>query len=255
MRLEGKVALITGGTSGIGRAMVERFVAEGAAVTFTGLPEQSAEDGAALERTLGERGGQARYEPLDVRELDRLREVIRATARAAGRLDVMVNNAGVAIPGTILETTPDEFDLLFQINVRSVFFGTQWAAEQMRERGGAIVNTASTAAIRGLRERAAYCGTKGAVLQLSKAAALDLAPFRIRVNCVSPGAIDTPLLRRARFSGEEDPDEAVAELGRTLPLGRIGYPRDIAAAALYLASDEAEWLTGANIVVDGGGTV
>lgn len=252
MRLGGKAVLITGGTSGIGRAMVERFAAEGARVTFTGRHE---EPGREVERAVARAGGAARFRLLDVLDLAALRQAIEETAAEAGRLDVMVNNAGLALPATILETTEEEFDLLFATNVRAVFFGTKWAAERMLARGGSIINTASTAGIRGLRRRAAYCATKGAVLQLSKAAALDLAPYRVRVNCVSPGAIDTPLLRRARFAEVGDQDAEVARLGEALPLGRVGYPEDIASAALYLASDEAEWVTGANIVVDGGATV
>ncbi|MGA7672925.1 MAG: SDR family oxidoreductase [Nitrolancea sp.] len=252
-RLANKIVLITGGTRGIGQAMVELFASEGAVVTFTG---RDAGRGIEVVENVSVSGGRADYVELDVQRLAEVERVIGQTADRYGRLDVMVNNAGAALPRTILETSEEDFDLLFETNVRAVFFGTKWAAEVMtRQRSGSIINTASTAGLRGLRERAAYCGTKGAVIQLSKAAALDLAPFNVRVNCVSPGAIDTTLLRQARFAGRPRQDDLVAEIGYGLPLGRIGQPIDIAQAALYLASDESQWVTGGNIVVDGGGTV
>lgn len=252
-RLRNKIALITGGTRGIGQAMVELFAAEGAVVTFTG---RDAGRGIEVVEQVSEGGGRVEYVELDVLRLPDLERVIADTTERYGRIDIMVNNAGSALPRTILETTESEFQELFDINVRSVFFGTKWAAKVMsQQRYGSIVNTASTAGLRGLRQRAAYCGTKGAVIQISKAAALDLAPFNVRVNCVSPGAIDTELLREARFGGQPNQDDLVEEVGRGLPLGRIGQPTDIAQAALFLASDESKWVTGSNIVVDGGGTV
>ncbi len=252
-RLANKVALITGGTRGIGQAIVERFVAEGAVVTFTG---RDASRGIEVVERLAAAGGRADYVELDVLNLSQFERVIADMAERYGRLDVMVNNAGSALPRTILDTTEEEFEQLFDTNVRSVFFGTKWAAQIMCQQGsGSIVNTASTAGVRGLRQRAAYCGSKGAVIQLSKAAALDLASFNVRVNCVSPGAIDTELLRRARFGGQPQQDALVTEVGRGLPMGRIGQPNDIASAAIYLASDESGWVTGSNIIVDGGGTV
>ncbi len=252
-RLANKVVLITGGTRGIGQAIVERFAAEGAIVTFTG---RDASRGIEVVERVSAAGGRADYVELDVLNLAYLERVIADTAERCGRLDVMVNNAGSVLPRTILETSEQEFEQLFDINVRSVFFGTKWAAQVMcQQGGGSIVNTASTAGVRGLRQRAAYCGSKGAVIQISKAAALDLAPFNVRVNCVSPGAIDTGLLRQARFGGQPRQDALVEEVGRGLPMGRIGQPDDIANAAIYLASDESAWVTGSNIIVDGGGTV
>jgi len=174
-------------------------------------------------------------------------------AQRHGLLDILVNNAGISLPRTLFETSEEDFSAQFDINVRSMFFTTKWAAEIMARQGsGSIVSVASVSGIRGQEQRAAYCGTKGAVLQITRAAALELAASGVRVNAVSPGAVDTPLLREARFAGHANQDELVADVGASLPLGRIGLPEDVAHAVLYLASDEASWVTGTNLVIDGG---
>jgi NAD(P)-dependent dehydrogenase (short-subunit alcohol dehydrogenase family) len=189
MRLSGKRALVIGGTAGIGRGIVEAFVAEGARVIFTGRREE-------LGRELAAASG-AVFRALDVTDLDAVRAAIAGAAAELGGLEVLVNNAGVALDRTIQTTQPEEFERIFSTNVRFPFFATQWAAEIMAAAGGgSIVNIASTAGMRGLERRAAYCGSKGAVIQFSRAAALDLAASGVRVNCVSPGAVDTELLRR-----------------------------------------------------------
>jgi NAD(P)-dependent dehydrogenase (short-subunit alcohol dehydrogenase family) len=253
MRLKDKTALILGGTAGIGLGIVEAFAAEGATIVFTGRREPlGREIAASLTSTSA---SAVSFQKLDVNDLVSLQQTIAATATDLGRLDILVNNVGTALDRTILDTTVDEFDALFATNVRPLFFAIKWAAEAMIERGGgSIVNTASTAGIRGLERRAAYCASKGAVIQMTKAAALDLAKYGVRVNAVSPGAVDTDLLRTARFAGLSDQDDQVTALGRTLPLGRIGQPMDIAQAVLFLASAESSWITGTNLVVDGGAT-
>jgi NAD(P)-dependent dehydrogenase (short-subunit alcohol dehydrogenase family) len=250
MRLRDKIALVTGGTSGIGRAVAELFAAEGAAVTITGRRDAL---GRAVVAGIEEAGGRAEFAPVDARKLQDVRRVTEGMAQRHGRLDILVNNAGISLPRTLLETNEEDFLVQFETNVRAMFFATKWATEIMvRQGSGSIVSVASVSGMRGQEKRAAYCGTKGAVLQITRAAALELASSGIRVNAVSPGAVDTPLLRSARFAGEQDQDELVAELGASLPLGRIGLPQDIAQAVLYLASDEAAWVTGTNLVIDGG---
>jgi NAD(P)-dependent dehydrogenase (short-subunit alcohol dehydrogenase family) len=250
MRLPDKIALVTGGTSGIGRAIAELFAEEGASVTITGRRDVLGRDVVA---GITGAGGRAEFVPMDARHLPDVRRVTDEMAQRHGRLDILVNNAGISLPRTILETSEEDFSVQFDTNVRSMFFATKWAAEIMvRQGSGSIVSIASVSGIRGQEKRAAYCGTKGAVLQITRAAALELASSGVRVNAVSPGAVDTPLLRNARFAGQAAQDELVADVGATLPLGRIGLPEDVARAVLYLASDEASWVTGTNLVIDGG---
>jgi NAD(P)-dependent dehydrogenase (short-subunit alcohol dehydrogenase family) len=250
MRLRDKIALVTGGTSGIGRAVAQLFAAEGAAVTITGRRDSL---GREVVAGIQEAGGQAEFVPLDARQLPDVRRVTEETAQRQGRLDILVNNAGISLPRTLLETSEEDFAVQFDINVRAMFFATKWAAEIMVRQGrGSIVSIASVSGMRGQEQRTAYCGTKGAVLQITRAAALELASSGVRVNAVSPGAVDTPLLRAARFAGQANQDALIADIGASLPLGRIGLPEDIAQAVLYLASDEASWVTGTNLVIDGG---
>ncbi|MBV9971310.1 MAG: SDR family oxidoreductase [Xanthobacteraceae bacterium] len=251
MRLEHKVALVAGGTRGIGRGIVEAFVAEGADVVFLGRTEAA---GKSVEAAAAASCGRAEYVHCDLLELDQLERVIADVAQRKGRLDVLVNNAGYALGMSLQESTLAAYDTLFDLNVRAAFFAMRWAAAAMiaADRGGSIVNVTSTAATRGFPNRALYCGTKGALLQMSRAAALDVAPHRIRINCVSPGMVDTELMRDIHFRGKTNQDALVAEIGKVTPLGRVGRPSEIAAAAVYLASDDAEWVTGAEIRVDGG---
>jgi NAD(P)-dependent dehydrogenase (short-subunit alcohol dehydrogenase family) len=250
MRLRDKIALVTGGTSGIGRGIAELFAREGAVVTLTGRRDELGEE---VVTAIREAGGQADFMAMDAQHLPQVRQVVVGTTERHGRLDILVNNAGISLPRTLLETSEEDFAAMFETNVRSLFFASKWAAEAMvRQESGSIVNMASVSAIRGQEKRVAYCGTKGAVLQITRAAALELAPSGVRVNAVSPGIVDTPLLRNARFAGASNQEQLLDDLGATLPLGRVGLPDDIAQAVLYLASDEAAWVTGTNLVIDGG---
>lgn len=252
-RLHGKITLVIGGTRGIGRGVVERFAHEGATSVFVGRDETA---GASIVKVVGASGGRTDFIKCDVLELSELEGVIRRVVRRYGRLDAFVNSAGTAIARSVLESTPHHFDALFDLNVKTTFFGMKWAAAAMSSTGGgSIINITSVAATRGLENRSLYCGTKAAVLLMSKAAALDLGRFKVRVNCISPGTVDTELMRRMLYEGRSNVDELVASLGRERLLGRIGTVDDIANAAVYLASDEAGWVTGTSLDVDGGAAV
>jgi NAD(P)-dependent dehydrogenase (short-subunit alcohol dehydrogenase family) len=246
-RVAGKIALVTGGTQGIGRGIVEAFAREGAVTVFTGRDREA---GVAAAQAGGQR---AEYVACDATDLPRLRGVIADVVGRHGRLDVLVNNAGRAIGASLLESTEEIYDEQFDLNVRAAFFAMRWAAEAMvATGGGTIINITSAAATRGFRNRSVYSGTKAAVLQMSKAAALDVAHHNVRINCISPGTVDTDLLRRIHFDGMDNQDRRVDELGGKQPLGRVGTIEEIGAAAVYLASDDAAWITGANLNVDGG---
>ena len=250
-RLEGRVALITGGTGGIGAASVRRFVADGAWVVASG---RSPERGADLVRKLGER---VKFIPADVTRDDELDALIEAAAAWRGRLDILFNNAGeTRAPGSLLALEPAvlraEIDTLFT----SVVLATRKAALVMREHGGVILNCASTAAHRAGSQSAVYSALKAAVSHFTRCAALELSESRIRVNAISPGAIVTPIFLKALPVPAHREQEALDLLrevfGKALPAGRAGAPADIAAVAAFLASDDGSYVTGQDWVVDGG---
>lgn len=250
-RLEGRVALITGGTGGIGAATVRRFVSEGAWVVATG---RSAERGAGLVRELGER---VRFVAADITRDEQVNAMIDEAVAWRGRLDVLFNNAGeTQVPASLLALEPAalraETDTLFT----SVVLATRKAALVMREHGGVILNCASTAAHRAGSQSAVYSALKAAVAHFTRCAALELAESRIRVNAISPGAIVTPIFLKELGVPAGRETEALDLLrqafGKALPAGRAGDPADIAAVAAFLASDEGSYVTGQDWVVDGG---
>lgn len=250
-RLDGRVALITGGTGGIGAATVRRFVAEGAWVVASG---RSQERGAELVKELGDR---VRFIAADVTRAEQIDALIDETVAWRGRLDVLFNNAGeTQAPASLLALEPatlrTETDTLFT----SVVLATRKAALAMREHGGVILNCSSTAAHRAGSQSAVYSALKAAVSHFTRCAALELAEHRIRVNAISPGAIVTPIFLKALAVPAGRESEALDLLRQVfasaLPAGRAGEPADIAAAAAYLASDEGHYVTGQDWVVDGG---
>ena len=248
-RLEGKVALVTGGASGIGKATAVLFAREGAAVVLVDLKEEGADVAADLVRA----GGRARFVRGDVTRAQDCDAAVREAVESFGRLDILFNNAGVIRRASVLETTEEEWDRAMAVNVKSVFLMARAAIPAMvRGGGGAIVNTGSGWGLVGGRNAASYCASKGAVVNLTRAMALDHAAQHIRVNCVCPGDTDTPMLREeARQLGE---DVAAFLKGSAVrPMGRMGRPEEIAEAVLFLASEAASYVTGTVLVVDGGG--
>ena len=250
MRLHNKLALITGGTSGIGKATVRRFVAEGAQVAFTG---RRVGLGEALAAETG-----AVFVPADHRALADCEQTVAAAAAALGGLDILFNNAGIVPSGTAEETSEAVWAETLALNVTGVWRMSRLALPHLRARGGgAIVNNASDWGLVAGSGVAAYCTSKGAVIQLTKAMALDHAREGIRINAVCPG--DT-LVERWLEGGyaarreEGTSDQEIAAMGAALPLGRVGRAEEIANAVVFLASDEASFMTGATLVVDGGNT-
>jgi NAD(P)-dependent dehydrogenase (short-subunit alcohol dehydrogenase family) len=248
-RLAGRTAVVTGGGSGIGRATCLRLAAEGARVLVTDVDLETAR-GTAEE--IAGAGGTASAGQVDVAAADADRTLAELVAEHLGPLDSLVNNAGVGAAGTILETAEDDWRRLFAVNVDGVFRCTRAVLGGMLERGrGSIVNMASVAGVVGLTNRYAYCATKGAVVSMTRAMALDYAGTGVRVNCVCPGTIHTPWVET--FAAAAPDAEAFrAQMAARQPVGRMGTAEEIAAAVAYLCSDDSEFMTGSELIVDGG---
>ena len=247
--LEGKTALVTGAGSGIGAAIAERMAAAGARVFATDLNLATAR--ATAERIV-RCGGRADAMSLDVVDEGASSRARATVSETAGHLDILVNNAGVGHVGTLVSTAGADLDRLYQVNVRGMFNVTKAFLPGMLERRrGTIVNMASVAGTVGIRDRLAYATTKFAVVGLTKCMALDHADAGIRVNCICPGRVQTPFVD-SRLKEYPDPEKAYREMCGSQALGRMGTPDEIAAAALYLASDEAAFVTGSALIIDGG---
>ncbi len=248
MRLRGKICIITGGASGIGRAACLLFAREGATVIVADKSAEAAAEVATLA------GNGAIPMTVDVSNSRQVEGMIRNTVTRFGRLDVLVNNAGYGIPGSVTETDEDDWNRLMAVNVTGVFLGCKYAIPEMRASGGgSIVNTASVVAAIGIRDRAAYCASKGAVAALTRAMALDHVADNIRINAVAPGTVDSPYFQQM-FAKSEHAAELRRQLESRQAMNRLGRPEEIANGILFLASDEASFMTGAILTIDGGMT-
>ena len=247
-RIQGKVAVITGAASGMGRATALRFAKEGASVVLTDLNSQGGETAVA---ECAAAGGRAVFQRTDVTSEADIKAAVDRAVKEYGRLDIMFNNAGVGgAMGPIEKVESGDWDRTMAVLLRAVFLGMKYSIPEMRKAGGgSIISTASVAGLRAAGYLAAYSAAKAAVVNLTQAVAIEVGHDRIRVNCICPGGVNTPLVRGRKPGAEEAAEKSMA---RMQPIPRAGRPDDIATMALFLASDEADWITGTAMVVDGG---
>ncbi len=248
-RLSGKVALITGGGTGIGRACALQFSREGAKVAIAGRRLEPLD---AVAAEIGKAGGESLALVCDVTRAANVERTIQETAARFGLLNVVVNNAGALHASTVENITETEWDRLMEVNLKGPFLVSRAALPEFRKAGGgAIVNIGSVLGLVAMKERAAYSASKGGVTMLTKAMALDHAHENIRVNCICPSIVETELVQ-GLFAQALDREAAMRMRTAQIPLGRMGQPEDVASLAVFLASDESSWLTGAAIALDGG---
>jgi NAD(P)-dependent dehydrogenase (short-subunit alcohol dehydrogenase family) len=249
--LIGKTAIVTGGASGIGLATAQLLAEEGAAVVILDINE---EQGKQAEQQIHSTGGRAVFIPCNVALSADCQRAVQATIEAFGRLDILFNNAGIIRRADVIGTTEEEWDRVMAVNVKSVFLMSKYAIPEIaRQGGGAIVNSSSGWGIKGGRNAVSYCASKGAVVNMTRAMAIDHGAQNIRVNCICPGDTDTPMLRNEAKQLGRAEDQFLAE-AKERPLNRYAQPSEIAQAVLYLVSDAASYVTGAVLAVDGGGT-
>ena len=246
-RLQDKVALVTGGGSGIGRATALLFAREGARVAVVGRREAPIRE--TVDRLRAD-GKTALALPADLTDAAQAGQVVRAVEGEWGPIQVLFNNHGQFEPGSVEQTSEAIWDRILNANLRSVFLLCRAALPGMRAGGGSVINNASTLALVAMPAAAAYCAAKGGLVQLTRAMALDHARDRIRVNAICPGVVDSPMWRNRRDPKGQPLDRS--EFDRLHPLGRMGTPEDVAALALYLASEESKWMTGSVLTLDGG---
>ncbi len=248
MKLDGKVAIITGAGGGIGEATALLFAREGARVCCNSLSASADQ----VARHIEEQGGQAVFFQGDVSTEEAAARVVSFTVEHYGRLDILFNNAGIVLPGRIDNTLTEDWDRTMAVNVRSTFLVSRYALPEIIRSHGCIINNASVAAIKGLKDRASYSASKGAVMALTRAMAADYLKDGIRINSVSPGTTESPSLER-RIAAFADPTKARKDFVARQPMGRLGRPEEIAEAVLFLAL--STFCTGLNLSIDGGMTL
>jgi NAD(P)-dependent dehydrogenase (short-subunit alcohol dehydrogenase family) len=251
MKLQGKVALITGGGTGIGRACAVLFAQEGAKVALVGRRIEPLQK---VEKQIEQSGGTARSVPADVTREEEVKRMVDTVLSEWGRIDVLVNGAGTSERGNVVETSVGEFERVMQVNVRGTFLTCKYVMPHMlAQKSGSVINIASIFGMIGVPRRVSYAASKGAVINMTRAMAMDHAADGVRVNCLAPGWVATEL-SLYMISLEPDPAAALKARQTMHPIPRGGKPEEVAAAALYLASDEAQWVTGVCLPVDGGYT-
>ncbi|MFC1565006.1 SDR family NAD(P)-dependent oxidoreductase [candidate division KSB1 bacterium] len=248
--LKNKTALITGGASGIGKATAELFSAEDANIVLVDIDTEKGEETA---REISEKGGNVMFIKADISSSDDCKNTVDAAVSMYGKIDILFNNAGIIRRATVLDHSEEDWDRVMAVNVKSVFLMSKYVIPVMEKNGGgAIVNTSSGWGLTGGAKAVSYCASKGAVVQITKAMAIDHGAANIRVNCVCPGDTDTSMLRNEAGQLNENVEEFYKDAADR-PLGRIGIPEDIAKAVLFLVTDSSSFVTGTTLVVDGGG--
>jgi NAD(P)-dependent dehydrogenase (short-subunit alcohol dehydrogenase family) len=254
MRLKDKIAIITASGSGAGRAGAVIFAREGARIVVGDIDPKAGLETVGMVR---EKGGEATFIEIDAGRVEDMRRLIDTTVKTYGKLDILWNHAGIPGPGKLEDTEEADYDRAMNVNNKAGFFATKFAVPYLKKaKGGSIIFTASTVALRASPWSPSYAMAKGGLVPLTMSLAVYLAPYNIRANCICPGGIDSPMLRvfvdRTRAMGSEGREKAIEEVAKKVPMGRNAKPEEIAYVALFLASDEASYVTGAIIPVDGG---
>jgi len=252
VKLANKVAIVTGGSRGIGRSIAQVFAREGATVVIV---NRTPDAGKAIAEEITNSGGNAVSIPTDVSKIKEVERMVHAVIERYKQINILCNNAGIGLLQSVVDTTEEEWDRVIDINLKGVFLCCKYVIPGMiKNHGGYIINIGSTACYIGSPNDAAYCASKGGLLMLTKQTALDYASYNIHINCICPGFITTWELEHY-LNQHDDPEARRKEIEALHPIGRLGTPEDIAHAALYLASDESSFVTGASLVVDGGSLI